>query len=195
MRIRCSELRTRAPGRVTPGRLESGARRAPGPRGQGARSQRPKGGMEEGGRNFRKARALYSGCRLRYGAGAGIPFAAPSESQRVPDCGRTVHSSLRPPKPERRPVLRRAATLASVASIVRLSDTLGPSREERTQCVARPTAAGGAHGHLTLRTPPAGPGSAGRSRAGRSAPVARHSRGRRLVRCSRPKTARLQRPS
>lgn len=172
----------------------SGARRTAGPRSLGAGSQRPKGGMEDS-RNFRKAQALYAGCRLRQGAGAGIPFSAPTESQRVPDCGRTVHSSLRPPRPERRPVLRRAATLASVASIVRLSDTLGPSRAECTQCVARPTAAGGANGHLSLRPQLAGPGRARRSRAGRSAPVARHWLGRRLVRWSPPWTARLQRPS
>lgn len=100
-------------------------------------------------RDFRP-RSLSSG-RPRGQTGAGVPLAAQTESRRVPDCGRPVHSPLPPPRPEKRQVLRRAATLASVASIACVSDGIGPGPSSELRA-APPAATGGRP--RTPQTPP-----------------------------------------
>ncbi|KAK2095902.1 hypothetical protein P7K49_024936 [Saguinus oedipus] len=92
-------------------------------------------------------------------AGTGVPLAAQTASRRVPDCGRPVHSPLLPPQPEKRPVLRRAATLVSVANIVRVSHSISHGASGKL-CEAPACATGGRP--LTPQTPPP-PGGAERS--------------------------------
>lgn len=86
-----------------------------------------------------KRSALCSDCRLSGKAGTGVSFAAWTEFRRVPDCGRPVHSPVPPPRREKRQVLRRAATLASDASIARHSQILAPGVEN--SALARPLGA------------------------------------------------------
>lgn len=106
---------------------------------------------------------------------AGIPFAARTESRRVPDFGGPVHSSLLPPGPERRPVLRRVATLATVAKTARFSDTLG--HRLSTEYTARAAGSRWGRPRTPQTPPPAGLEGLRLAERSRTAPLVRQASG------------------
>lgn len=144
---------------IPPSQQRAGQRRPWGGQSGAGRPQAHRAGLQGGEQSHRmgcgvsrdfRPRSFSSG-RPRGQAGAGVPLAAQTESRRVPDCGRPVHSPLPPPRPEKRQVLRRAATLASVASIACVSDGIGPGPSGELRA-APPAATGGRP--RTPQTPP-----------------------------------------
>ena len=145
---------TRTSGRVTTRRSRS----------QGAGETRKVRGRATGSADTTGSAPLCSDCRLSGKAGTGVSFATWTEFRRVPDCGRPVHSPVQPPRREKRPVLRRAATLASDASIARRSQILAPRVEN--SALARPLGAPADNSALSRLSPLPAPGGRGRARPG-----------------------------